>query len=347
MNPFRVGITRDFLTPDGRIGLGDIGLETLDAVPGVEWEFLAGQTPELAADQIAGYDALIVLTTRVGAASLDGNDRLALIARFGVGYDSVDVGACTRNGVLLTITPEGVRRPMATVVLTLMLALSHRLLEKDRLTRSGGWARKLDYMGRGLTGRTLGSIGLGNIARELFRLAAPLEMRFLASDPYISADEATAMGVELVDLETLLRSADFVSVNCALTPETRHLLNAERLGMMRSTAYLISTARGPIVDQAALTAALGEGRIAGAGLDVFEEEPIDPADPLLALPNVIVSPHALGWTDEWALRTGRSACEAVLALAAGRVPANVVNREAIETAEARRKRARYGAGEGA
>jgi phosphoglycerate dehydrogenase-like enzyme len=340
---FGVGISRDFLKPDGSLGFGDIGLDLLAAAPGVAWEFLAENTCELRPDQIRGYDAIAILTPRVTATTLAGADRLAVVARYGVGYDSVDVDACTRHGVLLTITPDGVRRPMATAILTLMLALSQRLLAKDRLTRTGGWERKLDYMGTGLTGRVLGSIGLGNIGRELFTLAKPLEMRHQAHDPYVASDDAAALGVDLVDLDTLLRTSDVVAVNCSLTPETHHLLDADRLALMKPSAFLINTARGPIVDQAALTSALQERCIAGAGLDVFEREPVDPDDSILALDNVIVSPHALGWTDEWAYVTGRSAGEAILDVAAGRVPRYVVNRAAIDTPAVRAKLARYSA----
>ncbi len=342
--PFRMGITRDFLKPDGTIGFGDINLGLLDRDPRIRWEFLADEVPELRADQTRDYDALLVLTPSVTAATFAGGgaDRLALIARFGVGYDRVDVDACTDNGVLLTIAPEGVRRPVASAELALLLALGHKLLLKDRLTRAGRWGDKLDYMGVGLTGRTLGSLGLGNIACELFALAAPFGMRHLAYDPYVTPEGAAATGVELVDLETLLRAADFVCVNCALTPETRHLLDAERLALMKPTAYLINTARGPIVDEAALTAALQEGRIAGAGLDVFEQEPVDPANPLLTLDNVIVAPHALAWTDELALGNGRNACESILAVAAGEIPQYVVNRAVIESSRLREKLGRYG-----
>jgi D-3-phosphoglycerate dehydrogenase len=266
----------------------------------------------------------------VTAATLDGCTRLALVARFGVGYDNVDVPACTRNQVLLTITPDGVRRPVAASALTLLLALSHKLLIKDRLTRAGRWAEKLDHMGMGLTGRTLGVIGLGNTGRELFTIAQPLQMRHVAFDPYANPAAASASGVELLDLDALLMDADFVCICCALTDETRHLINAERLALMKHTAYLINVARGPIVDQAALTQALVERRIAGAGLDVFENEPIDPRDPLLALENVIVSPHALCWTDELALGNGRQACQSIIDVSRGRMPQHVVNRAVLD-----------------
>lgn len=326
---FRVGITRDLLAEEGSAGLGDIGLGLLDRAPDIEWEFLADKTPELSAELVRRYDALAVLGPRVPAATMEGADRLTVIVRYGVGYDSIDIEACTRSGIAVTITPDGVRRPMATAILTLVLALSGRLLQKDRLTRSGAWAEKLDYMGVGLTGRVLGSLGLGNIGREVFRLATPFEMRHVAHDPYAQA--GSVPGVALVDLDTLFRTADFVVVNCALTAETRHLVNAERLASMKPNAFLINTARGPIVDQSALTDALRAGRIAGAALDVFEREPVDPDDPILTLDNVIVTPHALGWTDEWIRLTGRSALGGILDVAAGREPPNVVNRDVLES----------------
>ena len=338
---FRVGLTHDFLRPDGTIGWGDIGLDMLDEARGVEWEFLPEGGEELSAGQVRPYDGLIVLAPRVGDAAVEGAERLAVVARFGVGYDNVDLDACTRSGVAVTITPDGVRRPVATANMAMLLALSHKLVIKDRIARSGSWDERLDNMGVGLTGRTLGSIGLGNIGREMFRLAEPFGMRHLAHDPYATTESAAAAGVELVELETLLETSDFVAVNCALTPETRHLLNAGRLGLMKETAFLINAARGPIVDQEALTEALSEGRIAGAGLDVFEGEPADPEDPIFSLPNVIATPHALAWTDELALGNGRGACGSVLEVAAGRVPENVVNRDVLDTTLFRKKLARY------
>ena len=322
---FRVGLTHDFLRADGTLGFGNIGLDLLDGAPGITREFLESHNRELQPEQIRGFDALLVMTPSVTADTLIGADRLVLVARFGVGYDNVDIAACTRAGVLVTITPDGVRRPVATSVLAYLLALSLRMFDKDRLTRAGRWADKQDFMGVGLTGRTLGIIGLGNIGREIVRLARPLGMRHLAFDPYLSA----ADDVELVDLETLLRASDFVSINCALSPETHHLLNQQRLALMKPTAYLINTARGPIVDQRALTAALTTHQLAGAALDVFETEPIDPHDPLLALDNVILGPHAICWTDECFQGIGESACRGIVDVAAGRVPGSIVDRAAL------------------
>jgi D-3-phosphoglycerate dehydrogenase len=324
---FLVGVTRDFLRPDGTPGFGDIGLSLLER-GGVRWEYLsaAGELPPEAARD---YDGLLLLAPRVTAATLAGAGRLKVVARFGVGYDNVDVPACTAAGVLLTITPEGVRRPVAAAAMTFVLALSHKLLVKDRLTRAGRWAEKLDHNGQGLTGRTLGVVGFGNIGRELAALARPFDLRVIASDPWADPGAAAVAGVRLVPLEELLRESDYVCVCCVLTPETRHLLDAERIALMKPTAYLVNVARGPIVDQAALTAALQHDRIAGAGLDVFHPEPIAADDPLLALDNVILTPHAICWTDECFGLIGRSAVGSLLDVAGGRVPRYVVNREAL------------------
>lgn len=326
---FRVGLTRDFLAPDGKPGFGDIGLSLLD-LAGVHWEILAEKSDEVRPEQLHGLDALLLLAPRVTAATLAGADQLLLVARFGVGCDNVDVEACTRHGVLLTITPDGVRRPVAVAAMTLILALAHKLLVKDHLTRAGRWAEKLHHMGLGLTGRTLGVIGLGNIGRELCRLAEPFGLVRVAFDPHVRPEDASRAGIGLLGLDDLLGTADFVCVCCALTPQTHHLLNARRLARMKRTAYLVNVARGPIVDQPALTHALTEGRIAGAGLDVFEREPVDPNDPILRLDNVIVSPHALCWTDECFRGNGESACRSILDVAAGRVPPHVVNRGVLD-----------------
>lgn len=323
---FRVGLTRDFLRPDGTIGFGDIGLNLLETAPDVEWDFLPENVPVLGPQQIEGYDGLLVLAPKITAATLEGANRLSVIARFGVGYDNVDVAACTKAGVMLTITPDGVRRPVAISAITLMLALAHKLLIKDRLTREGRWAEKLNHMGMGVRGRTLGLIGVGNIGREIFQMAAPFQMRHLGYDPFL---KTPVEGVELVSLETLLEDSDFVVISCALTPETHHLLNATRISLMKSQAYLINVARGPIVDQAALTSALSKRQIAGAGLDVFDVEPISPTDPLLSLDNVILSPHAICWTDECFTGIGRSACQSLVDTASGRTPTHVVNREVL------------------
>src|SRR5262245_27113250 len=239
-SPFRVVLSGDFKKPDGSPTFPDFDISPLQKQPGVECAYL-DRSDTIRADQVADADALILLTPRFNAGSIHPNGRLGVVARFGVGYDSVDVPACTAANIAVVITPDGVRRPEAVAILTYILALSGKLMVKDRITRDGpaGWAKKTDHMGVGLVGRTLGSIGIGNIGAAMFRLAKPLDMKFIAHDPYADADVARSLGIELVDLETVFRRADFVTVNCPLMDSTRGLVNAERLALMKPTAFLI------------------------------------------------------------------------------------------------------------
>lgn len=328
MSAFKAGVTRDFLNDRGEIASPGVTFDLLSANPKISWEFLPENVDEITPELAASYDAILTLRPRYRAASLAGADRrLALIARFGVGYDRIDVDACTRAGVLVTITPEGVRRPVAQAVMTFVLALAGNLMQKDRITRAGDWGAAWGYTGMGVEGRTLGLLGVGNIGRDVVKLARPFGMRVIAHDPYAKDVD----GVELVDLTTVFRESDFVSVNCPLNAETRGLVNTERLASMKPTAYLINTARGPIVDEKALYDALAARRIAGAGLDVFEQEPTPTGNPILKLDNVIVTPHALCWTDQCFRGNSEGACRAIVDLAHGRAPSHVVNRAALES----------------
>ncbi len=265
---------------------------------------------------------------RFDASSIPADGRLALVARFGVGYDNVDVAACTAAGIAVSITPDGVRRPVAQSIIAFILALANRIFVKDRITRQGpeGFHTRSRYMGMGLVGRTLSSVGLGNIGAEMFRLAAPFGMHHIAHDPAADPALARELGVELVELDEVFRGGDFVTVNCPLLPSTKGLVDARRIALMKPSAYLINTARGPIVDQPALVAALREGRIAGAGLDVFDPEPPPADDPVLALDNVVLAPHALSWTDQGFAGIGASALRSVLAVLGGRAPDHLVDR---------------------
>jgi phosphoglycerate dehydrogenase-like enzyme len=331
MNPlFRVGITADFRTEGS--GVLDGVLEAqFGAFPAIETEFMPELLPEVAPAQIQSYDAVISLAPRFAAGTLRGAERLVTIARWGVGYDMIDTQACTDNDVLLCITRDAVRRPVAEGIVTLLLALTKQLLTKDRLVRTGRWDAKTSYPGTGLRGRTLGTVGLGNIGGELARLLRPFELRrILAYDPYVSSAQAAEIEVELVDLDTLMAEADFVCINCPLTKDTFHLIGEQQIRRMQPSALLINTSRGPIIDQAALTRALQARQIAGAALDVFEQEPLAADDPLTQLDNVILSPHAIAWTDELVRDNGIGACQNVLTILRGEVPAYTVNREVID-----------------
>lgn len=339
MDRFRVALSGDFRRPDGSPTYPSFDLSPLTGDPRIELVWADPVDGAITAASLAGCHALILLMPRFDAASIPADGQLAVVARFGVGYDSVDVAACTDKAVALVITPDGVRRPVAVSILTFVLALSQRLLIKDRLCRQGpeGWARRADHMGEGLVGKCLGQLGLGNIGAEVFRLAAPFGMRFLAHDPYADPALARELGVELVSSDELFRRADFLSVSIPLTAETRHYVNAERLRLMKPTAFLINTSRGPTVDQRALHAALVDGTIAGAGLDVFETEPAPADEPLLALDNVIVTPHSLCWTDECFAGNGAADIRAVLDVLNGRIPRGIVNRQVAEDPRWRQK----------
>lgn len=343
MASFRVALSGDFRKADGQPTFPDFDLTPLLTAKNVETVFLDNASP-LRAEQLEDFDALILLAHRFDATSVPKSGRLAVVARFGVGYDTVDVPACTAGDIALVITPDGVRRPVAVSIITFMLALTGKLMVKDRLARMGapGFAARGEHMGVGLVGKTLGSLGVGNIGAEMFRLAKPFDMRFIAHDPFADKTVAAELGIELVSLEDLFRRSDVLSVNCPLTPETHHIVNAERLALMKPTAYFINTARGPIVDQKALTKVLQDGRIAGAGLDVFEQEPTDPNDPLLKLDNIITAPHALCWTDQCFAGNGAADVKAVLDVMKGQLPRGIVNREVTEKPGFRAKLEAFG-----
>ncbi len=342
MSTFRVALSGDFKKPDGSPAFPDFDLAPLEQNPAVEYEYISGNGVIHARD-LEGFDALILLIPRIEPESFPSDGRLAIVARFGVGYDTVNVQACTDNGCALVITPDGVRRPVAVSIMTFMLALAGKVMGKDRITRQGpdGWARRNEFMGVGLVGRTLGSLGIGNIGAELFRLAKPFDMNFIAHDPFVDPGVARSLGVRLVGLEELFSEADVLSVSCPLNEQTHHIVNAERLALMKPTAYLINTARGPVIDEAALITVLTEGGIAGAGLDVFEEEPSPASNPLYQLDNVIVTPHALCWTDQCFAGIGAADVKAVLDVMHGRVPSGVVNPDVIDQPAWRAKLERY------
>ncbi|MEO8716888.1 MAG: NAD(P)-dependent oxidoreductase [Burkholderiales bacterium] len=327
---FKVGVTSDILDAKGEPVFGREPLEALNVAQGLEWEWLPKGIREITAEQAATYDALYVNSPKVPAAAVQGKElRLKVVSRHGVGYDSVDVPAMSKAGVLVCNTPNAMPRPVATMALTLMLALAHRLLAKDRMTREGRWNDRVDHMGMGLTGRTLGVVGAGRIGKELLRMAKVFDLKLWAADPYAEELELNYIGAKKVPLEELMAAADFVVVTALLNEETRYLINANQLARMKPTAYLINVARGPVVDEKALYDALSKRKIAGAGLDVFEEEPTPASNPILKLDNVIVTPHALCWTDELFANIARTAIGAVLSVHAGQAPKFTVDAGAL------------------
>ncbi len=342
MSSYRVALSGDFVNPDGSMHF-PLDLSPLTDDPQVEMAIVHAVDRVMPATGLEGFDAVVLGASRFAPSSVPTDGRLSVAARFGVGFDTVDLDACTAAGIAVCNTPEGIRRPMAVAIMTYVLALAGHLRFKDTLTRQGpeGWKRRGERLGVGLIGKTLGQLGKGGIGAEVMRLAAPFGLRLIAHDPNVHPVVARNLGVELVSLEELFRRSDFLSVSVPLSETTHHLVDAERLALMKPTSFLINTSRGPVVDQRALYDALAAGRIAGAGLDVFEVEPVPADEPLLQLDNVIVTPHNLGMTDQCASDLGSGAIGAALALRRGEVPSNVVNAEVLDTPRWRERLAAY------
>lgn len=330
LKKFRVGLSADFLDEQGALIFPDIGLSLLETDPHIEYEFMAEYLPEYSAVQMRAFDVVVSLHPVVSLSSIEGNSQLTAIGRCGVGCDNVDLRACTENDIAVYVARDAVARPMAEAEVLLILALSHNLWIKDRAVRDGQWESGARVLGCEPRDRVIGTIGLGNIGTEMVRLMRAFNpARILAYDPYAAQTGALKLGVELVGLDALLRESDYVVINCPLTPETRHLIGRKQLEMMKPGAFLINVARGPIVDERALIDVLQRRRIRGAGIDVFETEPLDAASPLTRLDNVILSSHCMGWTNEMFRDMGRMDCEGALAVSRGEPPRHVVNTDVL------------------
>jgi D-3-phosphoglycerate dehydrogenase len=264
--------------------------------------------------------------------------KLKVVSRMGVGVDSIDLDAATQLGILACNVPGANTAEVADHAMALLLALTRRLHDAIRTTREGAWSRNpkvtLQYYEtvRRIAGSIVGIIGFGNIGRAFaMRVRGFGPARILACDPYVNQCAADLYGVLLVPLEELLGQADYVTIHCSATAETRHLIDARTLALMKPTAFLINTARGPIVDGRALAAALERGQLAGAGLDVAEAEPIDPESPLLALPNCIVTPHLAGFSPVFLQDCPIRQAENVIRVLTGQAPHGLANPEVIKT----------------
>ncbi|MFZ0640734.1 MAG: D-glycerate dehydrogenase [Candidatus Acidiferrales bacterium] len=282
--------------------------------------------------RVADKDALIcLLTEKVNEELLERAPKLRIAATVSVGYDSIDVAACTRRKVAATNTPGVLDDTTADFAFALLMALARRIVEGDMWMRSGVWPGwNLDQLcGGDVFGKTLGIIGFGRIGRAVAKRARGFDMRILYSDAMrADAEIERELRAQHVELDRLLAESDFVSLHVPLLPTTRHLINAETLGKMKAGAYLINTARGPVVDEAALAAALGAKKIRGAALDVFENEPnVLPA--LVGRKDVILTPHIASASVETRTKMAVMAVENVLALFEGRRPPNVLNPEAL------------------
>jgi len=246
---------------------------------------------------------------------------LRVIARTGVGYDAVDLAAATRHGVVVVITPGRIAETVADFAFGLMLALARRLPEAAALMRHGGWAAELP--GTDLWGRCLGIVGMGAVGQAVARRARGFELRVLGFDPALPPEVVAQRGAEAVDLPRLLAEADFITLHAALTPESRGMIDAAALARMKPGAYLVNTARGGLIDTDALLECLDAGRLAGAALDAFEQEPLPAEHPLRHAPRCLLTPHIAFSTRENSLDMSRRAAAAVAAVLAGRRPTDV------------------------
>ena len=345
-HPFHVALTGDFYDAAGKPKYADLGLGVFEGKPRIDVRsFREHRKRNRRPIRWPGANGVIVLTPSVTRETVSQADDLLAIARFGVGYDAVDVKACTEANVLVFITAGAVDRPVAEAVVGWMIALTHHVRTKDRLVREGKWDDRSKYMGRELRDRTLGVIGLGGIARKLIELLSAWGMKPpVAFDPFMDPAAVAKMGVRLVDLEELLRVSGFVSIHCPLTEQTRGLIGATELAMMKPDAYLINSARGGIVDEDALHATLKANRIAGAALDCFAHEPVTSPSRFADLENVLLAPHCIAWTDELFRDIGRAACQVMVELSEMKKPRGVLNPQLFEHAAFKQKWERISGG---
>ena len=253
--------------------------------------------------------------------------RCGAIIRTGSGTDNVPVDAATRLGIVVANTPDALTDAVSDHTIALLFAVVRQVAVQDRAVRGGTWDRYLAWPNQRVRGKTLGLVAFGRIAQMVAQKMKGFEPRLLAYDPYVSPQTLARHGARAATLDELLEQSDFVSLHCPLSKETTRLIGERQLRRMKPTAVLINTARGPIVDEAALARALTEGWIAGAGLDVLEKEPPDPANPLLRLNNVVITPHIAAYSDEYVDASWQFSTEAALDLARGRWPRSYVNRD--------------------
>jgi D-3-phosphoglycerate dehydrogenase len=310
--------------------LAEDGLERLRAVGEV---VVAGKLTESElVERIPEFDALVVRSeTRVTAPVLEAGHRLRVVGRAGVGVDNIDVEAATRKGILVVNAPRGNIVAAAEHAIALLFALARSVPQADASVKRGEWTRSL-FTGIEIRGKTLGVIGLGNVGSEVAKRANGLEMEVIAYDPVVSTERAELFNVQLVALDELLRRADFVTVHVPLVDANRHLIGAAELAQMKPSARLINTARGGVVDESALCAALSSGKLAGAAFDVFEKEPVG-TSPLLALANFIATPHIAASTIEAQVSVAFDVAEEVAAVLAGDLPRYAVNAPALPPEE--------------
>ena len=309
-NEYKVLVADDSIRPEGIRMLKEVAWVT--ALP-------AYPSEEELVDAAQDVDAILSRSAVISSPVIGASPKLKIVSRHGVGLDYVDVEACTGHGVLVTITGDANSEAVSEHAFGCLCAVARKIAIADAGIRSGEWERER-IVGVELYGKVLGIIGLGRIGSRMAKHARGFAMQVIACDPYVEPERARRLGVALVDLETLLRRSDFVSLHVPLTEETKHMIGRAELKSMKPSAILVNTARGAVVDQRALYEALVGREIAGAALDVFEEEPLPVDHPLTELDNVVCTPHCAGQTTEAMVRVSIRAAENILCVLRGEVP---------------------------
>lgn len=310
-------------------------MRTLETIGKVIWADCKDEHELVEKVRNANAKVIISEYFKITERIMDASPALKGIVVWGVGYEHVDVDAASVRGLYVVNTPGSNAESVAEHTFGLLLSLSRRLLQTNAFVRKGGWVSREEaglphkLIAQDLCGKTLGIIGLGSIGARVARIAHGFNMRILAFDPYTSAEVAKERGAELVDLEKLLRESDFVTLHVVLTEKTEGIIGTRQLNLMKPTAYLINTSRGPVIDEKVLIRALKEKKIAAAGLDVFKKEPIDLGNPLLEFDNVIVTPHCAGNSEEALRTTSLMVSEEAVRILHGQIPKNLVNRSQL------------------
>lgn len=298
------------------------------------WPEYAPPPKRVIIEKAKNVDALVpLLSDKIDAEVFDAAPKLKIVAQLAVGFDNINVQEATKRGIYVTNTPEVLTDTTADFAWALLMAVARRVVEADRYVRTGRWEVSWHpsmLAGRDVYDSTIGVVGAGRIGYAVAKRAKGFNMKILYYDVIPRPEMEKDLGAKRVDLDTLFREADFVSVHVPLMKETHHLVNAEKLKLMKKTAYLINNSRGPVVDEKALYAALKEGRIAGVGLDVFEQEPTPVDNPLLKLDNVVVAPHISSASIETRAKMSEMVADNLVAFFEGRKPPNLINPDVMK-----------------
>ena len=296
---FKVGISGDLLNNKNEPCFGNTPLELLKKRKDIEVSWMDKTITEITSEMASVYDAILLNLPKANAHSVSGTDcKLKIISRFGVGFDTVDIEAMKRKNIIVTNTPNAVRKPVAVATLTMIFGLASKLIKKDNLVRTGQWHQRTNFMGVGLSRKILGVIGAGSIGTETIKLSKPFFKNILAFDPFLSDEEISQKGAVKTELQELASKSDFIVILCNLDNSTKGMINSEFFSHMKKSGYIFNLSRGPVINENDLEKALENEKIAGAGLDVTNVEPLQTNSKLLKYDNVIITPHALCWTDE-------------------------------------------------